>query len=68
MSSVLRAVRPRKPKSRLGKVEVVDRSRYEAILGDSVAVVVEPVTEIPAGPRGKRAVVVSKLAFDRDGQ
>lgn len=32
MSSVLRAVRPRKSKSRrLGKVEVVDRSRYEAM-------------------------------------
>ena len=32
MSSVLRAVRPRKPKSRrLGKVEVVDRSRYETM-------------------------------------
>jgi transposase-like protein len=32
MSSVLRAVRPRKPKSRrLGKVEVVDRSSYEAM-------------------------------------
>lgn len=32
MSSVLRAVRPRKPKSRrLGKVEVVDRSSYETM-------------------------------------
>ena len=44
------------------------RSRYAAILGETVAVEVETVTEIPAGPRGKRAVVVSKLASGGDGQ
>ncbi|MFC2008812.1 phenylacetate--CoA ligase family protein [Chloroflexota bacterium] len=44
------------------------RSRYTAILGETVAVEVETATEIPAGPRGKRAVVVSKLASGGDGQ
>ena len=38
------------------------RSRYGAILGDAIKVVVELEAEIPAGPSGKRAVVVSALA------
>jgi len=37
------------------------RSRYGAILGEAVEVVVEVVDEIPATSRGKRAVVSSSL-------
>jgi len=44
------------------------RCRYTSILGEAVDVVVEVVPEIAAGASGKRAVVVSKLAFTGDGQ